>query len=1204
MLTISRLPKFKILRDGGREELDLSRCGGKIQWLSDRIEQKFPTQKRLGIVSPTSPQLILLWLAALKANKEPCILQYPTEKLAQNYWRDSVAHTIKTIELEGLIHGPELAPYHPKDLAPCFMVDSKIRETALRNDVISEGAVIQLSSGTTGYKKGIRLTLNQLGDHVDNYNKRMFLNSGDTIVTWLPLYHDMGFIACFVMPLLLGIPVVMMDPMIWVKKPDLLFTAITENLGTICYLPNFGFEVMSRFTPSRSLSTMRHWISCSEPTHIETLDRFCQRTGTDPKIVSTCYGMAENVFAVTQSDGLKPIEFEGKSMVSCGRPIPGTDIKIVDGEIFVRSGTSLDAYIGTEDIRDPEGFYATGDLGTLADGELIVSGRKRDLMICAGKKYLLSDLDHTLGKILPESAARIASLADHNKSLGTETVIFLVERPKFWEAPDLPVVSKTIKQATGLDTFEIHFVPSGFITKTSSGKINRVKTLADWKLCRQDESRSDKNPTSDHQRATRLAQKIAETFPTLPKDTPIGGVLDSLGEVLMRLICEDQGITYDPKTSLNNLLARTNKPEAVEKVFSIVALVDGIKLGYGAKAGFLDPAFLQRLAQEVGAPVNVEHVCAPPVSILLSDMIFHDYFMPRDAGEKYAPFSALIGKIKNASLVLIDDEDAFRLRDFCAYPRLSHRFENAPEADLLGHRLQPYTRNHHLLAREVVLGKEIPLKSITETIGLLSAYLQTPIMKLAFHQQFQAFTHTWDHCQYRSYISDADYQANPIDCSATQAAILDFVEKHRPQMRYAQGLPNQPLLLTPSCHFCSFLLRREAVDYVTSRYSSFCIAGMPSSLPYVATRLKELGKPFFYATTVNPARTDFECLIITGFGGDVNGNKPYFDFVHVGAEGGKPHNVSSDVALNCPELAAGNPELIQDYRKILKNLTIVGNFVLNLEVQIRAEITRAAHHSFARGLIHQKRFIEAVTTLKQCLAIPNPDSHEIVGLVGSRGGLYHDLAVCMVELKDFNGACKAFHSALAEDPLSPSLRLDYGKFLVNQKKPVEGLQLFYKLIEENSANLDAWLVGGRTLLNNPEFLETAASWTTGAIQLHPNNPYILSQRAEALTLAQGYLEAVPLWRRLAPATQPSMLAALLICEVLAGVPISNVPSNLEEAVSREFIDWRQRFLKHGLASAIAKLDQHLYDFEAIIPTAASLLGCTHSASFTANMRHL
>ncbi|MEO6992248.1 MAG: AMP-binding protein, partial [Lacunisphaera sp.] len=763
----------------------------------------------------------------------------------------------------------------------------------------------------------------------------------DVIVSWLPLYHDMGFIACFVMPLLLKVPVVMIDPMTWVKHPESLLNAIDEYCGTVCYMPNFGFEVMARQQAKASLATMRHWISCSEPTYFPTLEQFCRKLGVAPATVSTCYAMAENVFAVTQSKGVKTVEHAGEKLVSCGSVIPSTRVKLVDDEIWVKSDTSLESYIGTGDVRDADGFYATGDLGMIVDGEVYVSGRKRDVMISGGRKYFLNDLDFAAGKIMRESAGRIAALAEHNQHLGTETVTLLVERPNFWDTSERKSLIDALRETTDLEAIEVHFVPPTFITKTSSGKINRKKTLEDWHTFQTAKSRQTEPTVSGENQAILLAEKIEQSFASLPRDRPLGTELDSLGAVLMRLICDSQGVEYSPEATVDELLQQTGRKPAElpsDRIYSIVALVDGVKLGFGSDGGFITPQFIAEVSRIVGAPVRVEHIAVPPASILFSDLIFHDYFMPRDPGSKYGPFSAVIQKIKRASLVLIDDEDAFRLREYCAYPRLSHRFNQEANADLLGHRLQSYTLNHHLLPREVVTGRDIDPSQITATIEQMANYLKTPVMKLAFHQQFQGFTKGWDYTQYRQYISDVDYQENPVRFPEIQAAIINFIQSHRENVRYTTGAATEKLVLKDLPHFCSFVFNVKAVDYVLGRYRSFCICGLPSSIPYIEKELRKAGKPFFYSTSLNPERTDYDCMLCTGFHGAAPIAKPYYDFVHIGDQGGRPHNVSHEEEIACPTLAEADQELTDVYRRLTGNAVPIGNYVLNEEESIRRRV--------------------------------------------------------------------------------------------------------------------------------------------------------------------------------------------------------------------------------------------------------------------------
>lgn len=150
------------------------------------------------------------------------------------------------------------------------------------------------------------------------------------------------------MPIILGLPIVLIHPITWVHRPKLLFDAIQRHGASVCYMPNFGFEVMAKAGKSGPFPTMCHWISCSEATYPATLERLIEQTGTAPTTISTCYGMAENVFAVTQSAGMQIIEQSDRRYTSCGRPVPGTEVKEVSGELFVRSSYSIESYEPTK----------------------------------------------------------------------------------------------------------------------------------------------------------------------------------------------------------------------------------------------------------------------------------------------------------------------------------------------------------------------------------------------------------------------------------------------------------------------------------------------------------------------------------------------------------------------------------------------------------------------------------------------------------------------------------------------------------------------------------------------------------------------------------------------------------------------------------------------------------------------------------------
>ncbi|MGA2728036.1 MAG: AMP-binding protein [Terracidiphilus sp.] len=942
MFQASRLPRVSFFGGESEKTLDLSHCSGSIRHVAEIVSQLVPASHSVGLIFRTGPELVVSWLGVLAAGRVPLILQYPTSKISKVYWRDSVRDSVSKCGIGALLCDPALSIHAPGELAPCHFVDG-LRDSAAGDDELVfpvQGEILQLSSGTTGFKKPIRFSFEAVRTHASLYNQVLQLTEKDCIVSWLPLYHDMGFIACLAMPLLLGTRVVSIDPMTWVHRPQLLFEAIQKHGGTVCYMPNFGFEVMAKSGKAGPFPTMRHWISCSEPTYADTLERFMQATGASPTTVSTCYGMAENVFAVTKSSGYRVLERDEKRYVSCGRPIPGTEVREKSGELFVRSPHSIVAYEDGADIRDEEGYYATGDIGFVDEGEVVITGRKQDLANIGGRKVLLNDLDFALGEIFPSSKGRIASLAVFDPTLGTEKAMFLIEDPHFWEGERSAEPSRLVREATGLEWVEVHFVPPQFISKTSSGKINRKKCLEDWRAVQ--ESRAVRaaasvSPTSGGER--KLGEELAEKFPGVPRDGPIGKELDSLGQVVVRLICEERGIRFSSNLTLERIAASGSEggdegdETSAGDVFSIVALVDGPRIGLGAEKPYIDDAYLAALAEVAGAPVHFEHICVPPAPILLCDLIFNDYFLPKNPLPAYGVLSTLLQKIKNASLILVDDEDNLRLPPFCAYPILDFQFTMHPDAEMLGHRMQRYTQNHHLLPRSVVLGREISPEKINPALDNLERYLGIPILRMAFHEQFRAYTEKWHFCEFHEFVSDADKLKNPVWVERFKQFLLDFIRNG--DFRKRSGEPKNHFAFDTATHFCSFLMNRLAVEFVIQQYDSFCILGPPSSLPYLQRRLDEVRKPYFFSSQLIPAREDYKCLIITGGAGRMPDTKvPTYDFMHAreeGQGGGRPHNVPPIIEYVCPPLAACDE---MQFRVVREKFGVqIGNSLLNLTKQ-------------------------------------------------------------------------------------------------------------------------------------------------------------------------------------------------------------------------------------------------------------------------------
>ena len=883
LMASDRLPTITFLGPPGERELDLARCSGQVVALAAVLRDAYPAGARVGLLFPSEPDLLVCWLAALHAGMEPLILQYPNAKQNLVAWRKSIDNTYRSVKLAGLLCSPalegfELAPFRPRYMRAGDVAQAKNPESIA---LPADAAILQMSSGTTGHRKPIRFTLGQVARHAQDYNALLQLSAEDRVVSWLPLYHDMGFIACFAMPLLLGIPIVMMDPMTWVRNPRSLFEAIDRHGATTCYMPNFGFEVMSRHGGKDSLHTMRRWISCSEPVYAETLRRFAAATGTPPERLAACYAMAENVFAVSQHDGLKTVQRDGRELVCCGKPIPGTEVKVVDDEIWLRSATSITAYVDGSPIVDADGYFPSGDLGAVIDGELVVLGRKRDLVNVAGRKLVLSDLDQTLNEVFPAAEGRAVALARHEAEIGTEVPLLLVEDRDFYRKEMSLAEQDRLRSEMDVEVFSLEFVPSGFLTKTSSGKINRGETLANHALAYQWRTRQD--PHGQAQPPTEA--EFGRLFGALPRDVPVGALLDSLGVVNLSLLLADAALAFDPELTLDEVAARLQQAVRTAPVggaaddrdhIAIVSIADGRILSK------LEARHLELLSAAAGVPVTVTHLCLPPTPIVLSDLVFFDYFLPRDSAAKYAAVVHSLRQLRNASMLLVDDV-AEMLFGQLAYPALNQRFERSAAADLLAWRWQKYTANHHALPISLVdLWNTQPQRN--HAIERLSAYLGVPVFRIATLKSFAALTERWDYVE----RTNADWTFElQVDADALAERLASFVKERRASLRRRCGPVARAPVLDDAVHFCSICVDRDKIEAVLRAYDRFCIIGFESSLPFVRRRILDLGKSFLHTNNLNLpgqgiADADFDCVLQTGSWGRPVTARPVFQLFDAG----------------------------------------------------------------------------------------------------------------------------------------------------------------------------------------------------------------------------------------------------------------------------------------------------------------------------------
>ena len=486
------------------------------------------------IILKHSLDLYAAFLGALLHGSIPAMFAFPSQKFSEQEYFATIGELLENADAQVLVTYTDLAtqlctltPDAVQGRAVCtadrlagIRPESLVERRAMVGSrSVDRVAFLQYSSGTTGIKKGVAISHRALLWQIDHYAHSIEARSSDCIVSWLPLYHDMGLIACFLLPFLKAIPLVAMCPFEWAQRPAMWTTAVSQHRATLSWLPNFAYNHMVRSITDAELqqcdlSSLRGVVNCSEPilpdTHRRFVERF-SRFGFSPSALATSYAMAENTFAVTSGGfgaSVKEDAIDGDAFARTGRAIPvnadhprakiivssGTLLADTTAEIVTANGPTGDREVGEIVLRSPcllteyhgnhaatarslqDGRYFTGDLGYTADGELFVVGRKNDLVIVGGVNIHPQDVEAIVHGVDGAIPGRCVVFGAPRTDLGTEMLVVLAETREA-DAAARARMRKDIYEAivarVGVVPGVIKIVDHMSLRKSSSGKMSR-----------------------------------------------------------------------------------------------------------------------------------------------------------------------------------------------------------------------------------------------------------------------------------------------------------------------------------------------------------------------------------------------------------------------------------------------------------------------------------------------------------------------------------------------------------------------------------------------------------------------------------------------------------------------------------------------------------------------------------------------------------
>jgi fatty-acyl-CoA synthase len=381
-------------------------------------------------------------------------------------------------------------------------------------------ALLQLTSGSTAEPKAVRITHRNLHANITAMAEASRLDvDRDVMVSWLPLFHDMGMVGFLTVPMTVGLELVTVTPVEFLGRPLLWAELISRHGGTVTAAPNFAYAVLARRLARAEgpldLSSLRIALNGAEPIDPDAVRAFTDagaRFGLRPEAVLAAYGMAETALGVAfapvgtglevdaiDADALESrrlaVPGTGRRFPKLGPPLPGIEVRVVgdDGTVLgerevgvlqLRGESVTPGYLtvgGPVATQDAEGWLDTGDEGYLVDGQVVVCGRRKDVIIMGGRNIYPTDIERAAAAaadVRAGNAVAVRLLAGEERH--RESFLVAVESRRAGDPEAEAVIRKDVTarvvSAVGVRPAEVVVLGPGVLPKTPSGKLRRSAT--------------------------------------------------------------------------------------------------------------------------------------------------------------------------------------------------------------------------------------------------------------------------------------------------------------------------------------------------------------------------------------------------------------------------------------------------------------------------------------------------------------------------------------------------------------------------------------------------------------------------------------------------------------------------------------------------------------------------------------------------------